>query len=365
MSVYSAIKSLIKQKGSKGSIFVDEMMRYALSSSPDSYYQTQDQLGALGDFTTSPEISQLFGEIIALWVIERWYQMGCPGETNLVELGAGRGTLMRDILHVAKLVPEFYRSLVVELLEINPYFIAEQQAQLQEFCATNTLRHLPQIQHMAKLPSIIIANEFFDAVPIKQYIKNKDGWYEVTVNINFSDDQLQFDRTLINQALQDHLLQKHPNAPYGAIIEESPEASSITRFISQHLSSYGGAALIIDYGYDINPEQRTGAQYTPTLQAVIKHQYCPILENLGKADLSAHVDFFALKTIAKTRNIEVSDILTQRDFLINYGILQRAQLLRNKLPMSEANIISRQVDRLIAPDKMGILFKVLCILSKN
>ncbi len=359
MPIYSQIISLLKQKGS---IFVDEMMRQALTSHPYSYYQKQNHLGELGDFITAPEISQLFGEIIALWVIDSWYKMGSPPKINLVELGPGCGTLMRDLLNVAQLVPEFYQALRVELVEINPYFIRQQKSNLQQFWMSNTMRHLTQVQHIAEVPSIIIANEFFDALPIKQYIKDKNLWYEVTITSSI-EARLQFAQAAINKERQNYLLQKHPNAIDGAIIEESLPARDIIQFISQHIGIYLGAALIIDYGYDIDPSARKAEQYTPTLQAIMNHQYADVLENLGKADLSSHVDFFELKTIAKSTGIEVSDILTQSDFLVSNGILLRRQLLYNKLPPNEAAIISRQVDRLISANKMGGLFKVLCLYS--
>lgn len=360
MIIHSQIKSLIKQKNH---ITVADMMEYAISAVSGSYYQTQDKLGAQGDFTTAPEISQLFGEIIALWVIDKWYQMKCPNRINLVELGPGHGTLMRDLLNVAKLVPAFYQALTVELIEINLHFIKKQQAALKQFSNTNSLMHLARVQDIAKLPSIIIANEFFDSLPIKQYIKNKDLWYEVIVCLASTNEQLKFDKLLINQILQANLLQTYPKAIEEAIVEASTQSQDIIKSISQHIQLYGGASLIIDYGYDIKPSLRTSDQYPSTLQAVMDHQYCPALENLGKADLSSHVDFDKLKTIARDIGIKTQGTITQRDFLISNGILLRSQLLQNKLPNNQAKIISRQVDRLTSTTKMGLLFKVLCLYS--
>lgn len=361
MIIHSQIKSLIKQKNH---ITVAEMMEYAISAVPGSYYQTQDKLGVQGDFTTAPELSQLFGEIIALWVIDQWYQMKRPSRINLVELGPGHGTLMRDLLNVAKLVPAFYQALTVELIEINPHFFEKQQAALKQFSNTNTLTPLARVQDIAKLPSIIIANEFFDSLPINQYIKNKDLWYEVIVCLDSTNEQLKFDKLLINQILQANLSQTYPNAIEGAIVEESTQSQDIIKFISQHIKLYGGASLIIDYGYDIKPSLRTFDQYPSTLQEVIDHQYCSVLENLCKADLSSHVDFYKLKTIARDIGINnIQGAITQRDFLISNGILLRSQLLQNKLPNNEASIISRQVDRLTSGTKMGLLFKVLSLYS--
>lgn len=359
MPIDSKIRKLIEQNGS---IKLDEMMLQVMSVNSSSYYQKQDKLGCLGDFTTAPEISQLFGEMIALWAIDQWHKMGCPRKTNLVELGPGQGVLMRDFLNVAKLVPEFYQSLSIELIEINPHFIKKQKTNLK--LAGLPIKHHTAIQYISKIPSIIIANEFFDAMPIKQYIKSKELWYESILIIDPTDGKIKFDKIELGKELQHYLLQEHSNAYDGAVIEESPKSLEIIKFISKHIMKFGGASLVIDYGYDIDPIKRMRNQYDPTLQAIKNHKYCPLLETLGEADLSAHVDFYALKTIGKDIGINVYGSITQRDFLIANGILLRSKLLQNKLPTIEANIIAKQVDRLIAPNKMGLLFKVLCLVQE-
>ncbi|XVN43209.1 MAG: SAM-dependent methyltransferase [Candidatus Rickettsia vulgarisii] len=443
MPIYQKIKNLIKQNGY---VTIDEMMLQAMSAVSDSYYQRQDHIGEQGDFITAPEISQLFGEIIGLWIIEQWYEIGCPKQTNLVELGPGQGTLMKDLLRVAKLIPEFYQFLQIELLEINPHFIEKQKTNLQEFSGDSyfnfsttgcppresrdpekdinnvipkqvrddnamldsclrgedignendiesgndtqeeyaqnyhKLKHISSIKQISKIPSIIIANEFFDALPIKQYIKDSSLWHEKVVIIDNATNEMTFDKINISSHLQNYLQQQHPNANDGAIIEISPQSQDIMRFISEHIKQFNGAAVIIDYGYDIEPKARKNSQYNSTLQAIKDHHYASILETLGETDLSAHVDFYSLKTIEDTKlssRANVSqrgdlmrlprelphnyDLLTQRDFLIKYGILLRSQTLQNKLPEIEAEIINRQVDRLINPNKMGELFKVLQI----
>lgn len=364
MPIYQKVKNLIEQNGY---ITIDEMMLQAMSVHNNSYYRKQNNIGERGDFITAPEISQLFGEIIALWTIEQWYKIGCPKQTNLVELGPGQGTLMKDLLRVAKLVPEFYRSLQLELLEINPHFIEKQKTNLQNI----PLRHITSIKQITKIPSIIIANEFFDALPIKQYIKNDNLWYEIVLIINNTTDRLKFDKIEISKQLQNYLQKQHPCANNLAIIEMSPQSQDIMRFISEHINQFNGAALIIDYGYDIDPASRTKDQYNSTLQAIKDHNYTDILETLGKADLSAHVDFYALKMLGHLNHHYHSSqgkspisVTTQREFLINYGILLRSQNLQNKLSQMEADLIERQVDRLINPNKMGELFKILSVNSQ-
>ena len=354
MSIDSKIKALIKQNGS---ITIDEMMSEVMSVNPSSYYQKKETFGYKGDFITAPEISQLFGETIALWALGQWYQMGRPSTTNIVELGPGQGVLMRDFLNVARLVPEFYQSLTIELIEINHNFIKEQKHNLR--LVNLPIKHHDSIELIVKAPTIIIANEFFDAMPIKQYIKIYGLWYEVVLVVNTKCDNIKFDKKEISEELQGYLLQTHINASEGAIIEISHKSWEIGRFIAEHIMDFGGAALIIDYGYCVEPLNRQAAQYNSTLQAIKDHKYHPLLASLGDADLSAHVDFYALQSLMKSKGIKTSEVTSQRDFLIQNGILLRSTTLQDKLPASEAKIIAKQVDRLIATDKMGLLFKVL------
>jgi SAM-dependent MidA family methyltransferase len=353
MPIESKIRRFIRENGS---IKLDEAMSEVMSMNPSSYYRRRAELGVQGDFTTAPEISQLFGEIIALWAIDQWYKIGSPKRTNLVELGPGQGLLMRDLLKVVKLVPDFYNSLTIELIEINPHFIKKQQDNLK--FANITINHHSSVEQVASLPTIIIANEFFDAMPIKQYLKSKDLWYESIFIIDPADSKIKFDKIAVNKELQKYLLQTHCNAGDGAIIEESYKSLAIIKFISNHLLKFSGAGLIIDYGYDIDPRLRTRHQYNPTLQAVKNHQYHPILESLGEADLSAHVDFHALKIVINNMAIE-TQITTQGDFLMKYGILPRSRILQTNSSALDAYIIASQVDRLIASGKMGQLFKTL------
>ena len=355
MSINSKIRGLIEQNGS---IKLDEMINEVMSLNPSSYYQNKETFGFQGDFITAPEISQLFGETLALWAIDQWYKIGCPSITNIVELGPGQGVLMRDFLNVARLVPEFYQSLSIELIEINNHFIKQQNHNLK--LINLPIRHHRSIEYIAKIPSIIIANEFFDAMPIKQYIKNKSLWYEVVLITDPKDDRIKFDKLEISKELQHYLLTTHPNAYDDAIIEEAPKSLEIIKFITEHILTFGGATVIVDYGYYTEPLTRQSNEYNPTLQSIKNHQYHPLLEALGEADLSAHVDFYALRTLMCNMGLMTNQVMSQRDFLIQNGILLRSKTLQNKLAQEESDIIAKQVDRLIAPQQMGLLFKVLC-----
>ncbi|MFK8039771.1 MAG: class I SAM-dependent methyltransferase [Rickettsiaceae bacterium] len=341
-------------------ITIDQLIKEALSINRNSYYKTKKDIGSDGDFITSPEISQLFGEVIGIWCIDQWQKLGSPNQCNIVELGPGNGVLMRDALKSIKLKPDFYNNVSVQLFDINPHFKAVQKRNLSQFDLDITW--IDDISQMKNTPTILIANEFFDALPIKQYIKVKEKWYEVIVKIEPFDSKIRFDKIeLTSKQLQAQLLHEHVNAQDGAVIEESIESMNIIRLISDQIKKYTGSALIIDYGYDIKPLQRTKLQYNGTLQAMQDHQYIPILDSLGIADLSAHVDFGALKKIASAHFVNVVGVIEQSKFLIDHGILLRLNSM--DLDLQTKYLLQKQVDRLINPNEMGKLFKVLIFSS--
>ncbi|MGX6959768.1 MAG: class I SAM-dependent methyltransferase [Rickettsia endosymbiont of Pentastiridius leporinus] len=358
MSIDYKIRELIRQNAY---ITCDRLMEEALSLNPTSYYKHVKSLAEEGDFITAPEVSQLFGEIIGLWCIKEWQRIGCPNNCSLVELGAGRGLLMRDLLRTAKLVPQFYNALSVHIIDINENFIAQQKSNLQKF--NLPINWHSSIEDIPKKPTIFIANEFFDAMPIKQYIKVKESWYERIFVVQPVDEKIKYDKIAVSKQLQEYLLKTHTEAKDGAVLEKSYKSIEIMKFISEHIEKLGGSGLIIDYGYDINPNTRTRYQYNSTLQAIKNHTYCSIIENIGIADLSSHVDFHALKTVAINSKIKAIDTISQRDFLIENGILLRKQTLQDKLDQPQAQLIEKQVDRLISLKEMGSLFKVLQVMS--
>ena len=351
MSVESKIREIIHKNGY---ITIDEMMRQTLSENPDSYYRSTENIGKYGDFITAPEISQLFGEIIALWAIEKWQELGSPSEFILLELGPGQGQLMQDFLRIAKLVPDFFNGSKLYLLEINPHFMAKQKSKLDEY--NKNIQWIRDISEIPQLPSIIISNEFFDALPIKQYIKSDDKWFESVLIIDEGDNSIKYSKIELDDSLNHRLSFDHINAQNGAIIEESTDSIYIIQSLSTHLNSYKGTCLTIDYGYDLDPKTRAHTQYTSSLQALKDHKYQNIMENLGRADLTAHVDFNALKQ----NFIDSNEYLYyQREFLLKYGIELRVQLLQKNASNKDQDILKRQLERLISPKHMGELFKVL------
>lgn len=358
MSIDHKIREIIEQSGY---ITCDRLMQEVLHVSPTSYYRQTKSLAEEGDFTTAPEVSQLFGEIIGLWCIKEWQRIGSPKNLSIVELGPGIGLLIRDLLRTTKLVPEFYNALSIHLIDINENFIVQQKSNLQNFDLP--INWYASIEDIPKKPALIIANEFFDAMPIKQYIKVKESWYERIFVVQPVDGKIKYDKIAVSKQLQEYLQKTHLDAKDGAVLEESYKSIEIMKFISEHIKELGGSGLIIDYGYNINPNIRTRYQYNSTLQAIKNHKYCPIIENLGEADLSAHVDFYVLKTVAQNSKINVIDTISQHDFLIENGILLRKQTLQNKLNSEQAELIERQVNRLISLKEMGGLFKVLQVMK--
>lgn len=333
------------------------MMREVLHTNSDSYYKKTQNIGEKGDFTTAPEISQLFGEMLALWAIEKWQQSGNPKQFTLLELGPGQGQLMQDFLRVARLVPEFYDAAKIYLLEINPYFIKKQRLSLEQY--HKDIKWISDITEVPKDPLIVIANEFFDALPIKQYIKVKERWFESVFIVDPIDGCIKYSKIAIKELLQKQLLLDHPDSKDGAVVEESLESLDMVRKISKHIKSHGGAVLVIDYGYDIDIKNRIRGQYNSTLQAVKNHKYSSIIGTLGEADITAHVDFNALKRAAYEQGVHDTVTSSQREFLLKYGIELRLRELQNKATSEEADILERQVFRLISEKQMGELFKVL------
>lgn len=364
MAIDSKIRSIIENFGH---IKIDDMMRQALSSNPSSYYQSKENIGATGDFITAPEISQLFGETIGFWVINKWQELGSPDDFALVELGPGMGAMMHNIIRVARLEPKFQEAVQIFLLEINKNFIKKQKENLE--CTGKEIEWINHINQLPLKPSIIISNEFFDALPVRQYIKIREKWYESVLTCDPIDGKLKFDKIELHKALFEQLIHDYPNAEDGAVIEESHESLDIMRKIAAHITKFSGACLTIDYGYNVEPAMRSRRQFNSTLQAVKNHQYRPVIDTLGEADLTTHVDFNALKNAAMQQGSSEVNVSSQRDFLEKYGIMLRHHLLKKNASYEESKLLDKQLDRLMAKDQMGEIFKVMefdtCPLKKN
>jgi SAM-dependent MidA family methyltransferase len=254
---------------------------------------------------------------------------------------------MNDILRGTKNVAGFHENLEIYMVEISERLKNVQKNTLKNY--TDKIKWINDINQLPKSCTIIVANEFLDALPISQYVKHNSAWYERMVRKN--NDVLEFclgEKVKFSEEVDNF----HKEAPEGAILELGQSAISIIRYISAKIKNEGGAALFIDYGYDYYG-------YKDTLQAVKNHKYHSVLQDIGKADMTSHVDFMALYSAAKEQGVKVSNIITQRDFLLSMGIIQRRDMLLRNANMEQISDINIAVSRLIDEDKMGRLFKVL------
>lgn len=333
-----------------GPMALDTFMAVALGHSRHGYYMTRDPFGAAGDFITAPEISQMFGEMIGLWAAETWRMIGAPTRVHLVELGPGRGTLMRDALRAARVSNDFGAALEVHLVETSPVLAQAQKDQLAQAAVSVTWH--TSIDSVPEGPAIFIANEFFDALPVRHYVKTQDGWRQRLVGLD-AQGALAFGLSGEVEALIT------AEAPDGSVLELSPVSQLLMTQLAARMAQGQSAALVIDYGH-----VETG--FGETLQALQKHQRVDPLHEPGEADLTAHVDFAALARAASGAGAQVLGPVTQGEFLMRLGIAQRAEALKRKATEDQARDIDLALARLVtervgqAPG-MGRLFKALAI----
>ena len=333
-----------------GPMPVGQYMSLCLSHPEYGYYMTRDPFGRDGDFTTSPEISQMFGELLGLWAAAVWQSMGSPTRLNLIELGPGRGTLMRDALRAAQAVPDFHASVSVHLVEVSPLLSRMQRQSLSGLGVPvqwhQSLPEVPEGQF------IVITNEFFDALPVNQAVRQDDGWYERVVEIDRVGN-LAFG---VAHDLIPHFDQLVPppirEAPIGAFYEW--RADQVALELGRRIARDQGAALVIDYGY-------VESESVETFQAVGKHNYADPLVAPGLVDLTAHVDFQALANAAEGMGARTHGPLTQGEFLTRLGIETRANALKVNATPDQAIEIESALVRLTDMSRtgMGELFKVI------
>jgi NADH dehydrogenase [ubiquinone] 1 alpha subcomplex assembly factor 7 len=350
---YSPLETIIRAKiAARGAITVAEYMELALGHEDYGYYMTRDPFGEHGDFTTAPEISQIFGELLGAWLAATWQQLGAK-EMVLLELGPGRGTLMTDALRATRHVAGFHESLVIVMVEISPALKRFQRATVGGLHPRITWQ--PNLEGLPDLPMLLIANEFFDALPIRQYVKMQGVLQERFVAIDPATDAL----TFVTQPMGMTLVKGGGYAPDNGedaqIVESCPVGRQIMGNLAQHMTKYGGAGLVIDYGY-------TGASRGNTLQAVKQHGFWPMLKAVGEADITAHVAFDDLAASAKDHAVR-SSVTTQGAFLSAIGGEVRLRgLLEHATPAQYETLITGY-ERLTAPAQMGELFKVIGLCS--
>ncbi len=345
------IQSVIK---TGGPISIAEFMRLSLTGRPDSYYMRSNPIGSTGDFITAPEISQVFGECIGLWCADAWTQLGSPRAFVLVELGPGRGTLMRDILRAARVVPDFLSSATIALVEVSPA-LRDVQAAVLRGDGLPPVRWYDTFQEIDGTgPLIVVANEFFDALPVQQWENSETGWTERVVDVN--DRGELFSDTLSGIDAASHIPAELRGGPIGSVFERSSDRESLAQAIGTAIQRSGGAALVIDYGFE-------GPALGDTFQAVRGHAYADILLDPGMADLTSHVDFSALAGAFADGGGIVSIIATQGDFLKQLGVIERTHILMKSATAHQKSQLESALRRLTAADAMGTLFKVLGVVS--
>ncbi|CAA9330821.1 MAG: SAM-dependent methyltransferase, MidA [uncultured Microvirga sp.] len=331
----------------EGPISVERYMELCLAHPAYGYYATRDPFGVRGDFTTAPEISQMFGEMIGLWAVEVWERLGSPRPLRLVEFGPGRGTLMADLLRAARVRPAFLEAVSVHLVETSPALRRAQRERLREV-ATPVEWH-PRFGEVPGGPTIAVANEFLDALPVRQYVATERGWCERLVGLG-PEGKLAFGLSGEPAAL------RRSGGRPGSLLEQAPARAAIVAELAARLAAQGGAALLIDYGYE-------GPALGDTLQAVRAHTFADPLAHPGDADLTAHVDFGALGAAALTAGGAVAGPVEQGAFLRALGIEARADRLKRDATPAQACAVEAAFGRLIGRDRdqMGQLFKVFAI----
>ncbi|MGN7870509.1 class I SAM-dependent methyltransferase [Paracoccus sp. 22332] len=320
-----------------GPITLADYMEICLLHPRHGYYATRDPFGAAGDFTTAPEIHQMFGELCGLALAQAWMDQGSPAPFTLAEPGPGRGTLMADMLRAIRVAPGMADAAQVALIEASPHLRRMQQARLGH------VQHLDSVEELPDSPLFLMANEFFDALPVRQYQHTDDGWAERMIGL--SDEGLQFGLGLPVDL-------PRPGKP-GDVVEECPAAVAITETIARRIAARGGAAVFVDYG--------GWNGYGDTFQALRNHAPEDPLANPGEADLTAHVDFAPLAAAAIRAGAVASAPVRQGDWLLSLGAAQRAE----RLAAAGDGGAMAALRRLTHPEEMGHLFKAMAIWPKG
>ncbi len=344
------IKTIIQ---ANGPISVTDYFSLCLADPDHGYYRTREPFGRSGDFVTAPEVSQLFGEMIGVFIVHAWQRHGAPADARLVEIGPGRGTMMADMLRVIeRLAPPLFDAMSIHLVETSERLRDVQQETL--VAHEGRINWHDSFDEVPQGFTLIAANELFDAIPIRQFIKTPTGFRERMVGVD-AQDELSFGVGVagIDPSL---LPAQASSVPVGTLFEISPARQSVMTAIGNRLMQFGGTALAIDYGHLI-----TG--FGDTLQAVRMHEFDPPLAHPGEADLTSHVDFQALAETAQASGLYLNGLLHQGDFLVGLGLLERAAALGRDRQPNTQQMIQAAVDRLAGEGegKMGELFKVMAV----
>ena len=327
---------------------LDKFIEDSLYNKEHGYYMKKNPFGKGGDFITAPNISVLFSEMIAIWVISFWEKIDCPKEFNLIELGAGNGEMMKVLVNTFNKFPQFKNSCKINILEKSKLLQQVQRTNIKN----RKIKWLNNLNELNNFPCIFIANEFFDALPIKQFLKKEKKWYERYVN--FANDKklkyldIPFNMQKFEKKIKFKISYKQ------TFIEYSPLATKYLKTIIKKIKLNNGGILIIDYAY-LDKEMKN------TLQAVSKHKYCDVLKSFRNSDITYNLSFNLINKIIKKLGPCLSLSTTQKKFLTKLGILDRAEILSKNMLFSQKADIYFRIKRLIDESQMGDLFKVMFI----
>ena len=337
----------------KKSIPLDQFINFALYDKKFGYYMKKNPFGKEGDFITSPLISNLFGEMLAVWCVAFWEHIGKPSKILLVELGPGDGSLCKDLLKVFKQFKDFYNSLEINLLEISDKLKIIQKTKI----SNKKVKWIKKIKEINYGPIIFLGNEFFDSLPIKQIYKKKKLFFEKYVALSNNNKKIEF----LHKRANNNLIKRIRNLnliSVGNTIEYPIEALKFLEAIAKKINKFEGGLLTLDYGYTIKKNQNT-------LQSLKKHKYLNVFFKPGHSDITSHINFKLFHKILNKNNLDVQKITKQSEFLKKIGILERANILSKKMTFkAKANMFYR-LKRLLDPEEMGDLFKVIFAQKKG
>ena len=331
---------------------LDKFINYCLYNKEFGYYMKKYPFGKDGDFVTAPNVSRLFSEMIAIWVFSFWQSLGSPKKFNLIELGAGNGEMMRVMIESLKNFPPFFKSCNFIIHEKSSSLINIQKKKLLK----NKIVWVKKITRLKNIPSIFVANEFFDALAIKQFMKKNNLWFEKFVRLKDSRDA-QFNEKKIN--IKDYEkkidLKLSQNQDF---IEYSELSAKYLKDVGKIIKKNSGGFLIIDYGYNENKMKNT-------IQGVIKHKYTNILKNIGKSDITHNINFKLFQKIIDNLGDLKHNLTTQKNFLTRMGINERAEIISKNYSFKKKADMYYRLKRLIHQEQMGNLFKVMLIKNKK
>ena len=342
------MKSNLKFFKNKKSLPVDKFLQNVLYDKKFGYYSSKIPFGIKGDFITAPTISNLFSELISIWIISTWEKFGRPKKINIVELGPGDGSLIKILLNISKKFPEFNSAKNIFLYETSNYLKKIQRSNIKD----SKIKWIKNFKNLNDAPVIFFGNEFFDAIPIKQFKRVQKKLYEKNYFIN---GNYKIKETLKKANKQDlKNIQSFKVLKNLKFIEFPKSGLKEMNKIIKTISKLSGCLLMIDYGY-LKPINQS------TLQSVIENKKNELFQNLGKADITSHVNFSLLKEFFLKNNCKVKKVISQKEFLIKMGINTRAEIIARKMKFRDLANLYLRLKRLLSPKLMGELFKVILV----